>query len=165
MNLVGTLTPPCETLIIGTQDRIVYIDAESDKKHLRRLIVHLASGSTSIYGRSKDFGYPKMRFDFTENEKNDILGIYGWVAPDPDTKGERDHIVSLGFMENRCPARGVLDYESSFKKMSTTKFLSTASTDNGVAIAVIMCLLAIVLITVIYCCLKNRGRICQKGGA
>ena len=91
---------------------------------MKRLKVHLASGTTSTYGGIKgtedvNLGYTKKRFDFTENEKNDILGIYGWVAPDPYTNGEHDHIVSLGFLENRCPARGVLDYEMSFKKKST----------------------------------------------
>lgn len=116
---------------------------------------------------SEDLGFKTMTFKFYNEKmyKHDIIGIYGYVAPDPATNGKSDHIVSLGFLENTCPARGPLDFETEFSDRTT---LETAAIetfkDSTLAVAILGTLIGGVTIGAIYCYLKNRGTICNKSG-
>lgn len=148
------------------------VDLESDQLNLRRISFNLASGMTATYGgpvgkETEDVGFKKMTFEFFDEEmiKHDIVGIYGYVAPDPATNGDTYHIVSLGFLENTCPARGALDFEMEYKTTNIVEVVDSvvaAAEKKPVLLVVLSILIAGTTISVLYFGLKNRGKICRK---
>ena len=91
----------------------------------------------------------------------DILGVYGIVAPDLLNSKLGGSIVSLGFVENLCPVREALTLEKTIKKNAIET--PGSKVDIGLAIALGSCLVTAGCALAIYCCLKNRGRLCKKG--
>ena len=80
MQLVGSYSPPCQIMHIEEEDRIVYIDVESDGKHLRRMHIHLASDTFASFGSTSDEEFFSERFEFTGELKVDIIGIFGFLV-------------------------------------------------------------------------------------
>ena len=106
-----------------------------------------------------------QRYDFLD--KRDLLGCFGYVAPDKENP-EQDHIVSLGFIVNECPSRSILDFESQYMKEYIKKqkeiSMENEPKDHGKGIATV----AVIIIgsagslSILYCCLKSRGKLCKK---
>ena len=41
----------------------------------------------------------------------DMVGAFGYVKPMENNPTNSDQIISLGWIVNECPVRGLLDYE------------------------------------------------------
>ena len=90
------------------------------------------------------------------------------MAPDKENP-DQDHIVSLGFIVNECSSRSILDFESSYMKWYIRKQKQTemenAPKDHGKGIATVVVIIigSGFSLSILYCCLKRRGKICKKG--
>ena len=76
----------------------------------------LASGHQANFGTYEGDpddleSWKRQRYEFLD--QRDLLGCFGYVATD-ENDSQLDYIVSLGFIVNECPERGILDYEVSF---------------------------------------------------
>ena len=105
----------------------------------------------------------KDTYNFVDEDMvlHDILGVYGYVAPDPATDGQSNHIVSLGFLENTCPAHGILD----LKYMHKTTYMEAVAKEVGestLVVAILSIFIAAVALCGLYLLLINRGKLCKS---
>lgn len=114
--MVGTRTGTCTDIVIAEDDKLLMIDLESDGYMLRKMAVHLDSGLSYKFGDYQGpwNDHPKNTFVF--EDKWDLLGMVGYVAPDKQDAHQGDqHIVMLGFFVNTCPIREMIDFERHYR--------------------------------------------------
>mmetsp|Transcript_38266 Transcript_38266/g.50188 ORF Transcript_38266/g.50188 Transcript_38266/m.50188 type:complete len:102 (-) Transcript_38266:82-387(-) len=75
----------------------------------------------------------------------------------------------MAFIMNECPGRALLEDEREFLKMKGMlhlfeKDVEEAAHDETIALIVLITVLVGTCLTFCYFCLKNRGKICKKGG-
>ena len=165
MKMLGTYTEPCQRLDIEDEDKIMYIDLVADQEKLRGIHVHLASGEKQSWGNTvyTDESREK-RHDLSD--KIDLLGFNAFVKGTP-TGSHDDYIVALGLIQNDCPTRDVVDYEVNFVipdrkgKEREQEERRVGGGDKSIAIAILVTIVVFVTLISIYCCLKNRGQLCN----
>lgn len=166
MEMIGTYSPPCQALMIEENDRIAKIEVASDFQTLRYLKATLASGKYAEFGwdvhPEDEVLVKRNTYNFSTSEKEDIIGAYGWVAPDPGSQGDNDHIVSLGFIVNTCPGRTALQYEALAKAeaLNNVKKAIEEGASNRFAVVIIAILVVVAANCACYFILKNRKRLC-----
>lgn len=156
-------------MVIDDDDKIMYIDAVSDNSHLRAMTFHLASGKEETYGSFniwEETRHPKKRYDFSD--KADLLGAFGRVAIDPRDQTS-EHLVTLGFIMNNCPGRSLLDHEADWIANNTILddleyTVKMEAGDETIAMTIMFVIICASLMVCGYVCLKNRGKICKRGG-
>ena len=167
MAMLGTYTGSCQKLVIPDNDKIVFVVALSDSDRLRTLTFRLASGAEKSYGGFTDLRKDEMvkqTFDFSN--KTDILGVFGHTVPDPKDLNA-DHIVSLGFIVNKCPGRSLLEHEAALMAKKglipeTVELFEEAAADEIVAMSILISVGIGCLFVASYYVAKNRGKICKK---
>ena len=93
------------------------------------------------------------------------------MKPMEDDLLNSDYIVSLGWIVNECPVRGLLDFErqwyidegvyhNSLLEHEINKYAD--GNEVGVAIALVLIISICMALGGLYCVLKNRGKICGK---
>ena len=103
-------------------------------------------------------------FDFTN--KSNLLGVYGHTEPDEDDDTLR-RIVSLGFITNDCPQRAMMKHELNYAVMrgewrEIKREAEAITADETIMRILMICLMGGAVLSLCYCCLKNRGSFCKK---
>ena len=166
MKLLGTYTEPCQRLDIEDEDKIMYIDMVADQEKLRGIHVHLASGNKQSWGNTEVTSDSREKRHDLSN-KIDLLGFNAFVKGTPGGAHD-DYIVALGFIQNDCPTRDLIDYEVNFVipdregKEKELEERRVGGGDKSIAIAILATIIVFVTLISIYCCLKNRGQLCNN---
>ena len=100
----------------------------------------------------------------------DMIGAFGYVKPMENDPTNQDQIISLGWIVNECPVRGLLDFEREWyikekvehKDIFTLEYEKMSTEELYIAIALVSSIILSMLLGFLYCCLKNRGLICNK---
>lgn len=112
MDFMGSDEGTCEEMPIPDDEKIVYIELESDGQKLRKMTVDLSNFDKMTFGNYDGpwNDHPKKTFIF--EDKADLLGIYGYGEVNEEN-GFVD-IVNLGFLANECPIRDLLEWERTY---------------------------------------------------
>ena len=110
LKMIGSYTLPCYYMDIENNDKINYIEAVSDGEHLRQIKFIMASRKENVYGLTTTApnSMTTQKWDFIGK---DVIGAFGYMKPMEGDELNSDYIVSLGWIVNECPVRGLLDYE------------------------------------------------------
>ena len=177
MKMVGTYTTPCKRLDIADDDKIVYIKLLADDEKLRGIHVHLASGVIEIFGAEWGTNFSSRKHRHELFDKIDLLGLFGYIkrvpagpqTVNPESQDIRDeYIVALGFIQNECPTRDVIDYERNFvipDKQQNKERRGDGRMPTGLVVVLSCLTTAAVILSIIigYYCLKNRGKFSTIG--
>ncbi len=124
----------------------------------------LTDGETFEYGQTaaevENEDLVKQEFSFEQGKQ--LLGIHGKVAV--NKKETKMRLVSLGFFRDECSDTRTL-YQSigEVKKfmMGSTQTVTKDDGQDGKILRILVLVLAVfALITIAYCCLKHRSKIC-----
>ena len=177
MKMVGTYTTPCKRLDIADGDKIVKIKMLADDEKLRGISVHLASGVIETFGAPWGTNFVSRKHRHELSDKIDLLGLFGYVkrvpagpqTADSESQDIRDeYIVALGFIQNECPTRDVIDYERNFvipDKQQNKDRRGDGRMPTGLVVVLSCLTTAAVMLSIIiaYFCLKNRVKFSTIG--
>ena len=99
------------------------------------------------------------------SDKIDLLGLFGYIMQLP-SGDHSEYIYALGFIMNDCPTRDSVDYEANWVMPDKEKHKEMAAErrrgeDKSIAIVILAIIIVILSICALYCCLKNRGQMCN----
>ena len=161
MNFIGSLSKNCETLRIfkeGSDTSISLIQVFYDDTGVRSLYMRLTNGDLYRYGNLNVAELKEIEFDFHKGSQ--MLGIYGKVGFD----GKSERLLTLGFFKDDCSAMKNLYVPAKDRKVVGALLNVRQNGEiNFIAVFIVLSILFVLAcITLIYVCLKNRGKICKK---
>jgi len=161
MNLIGSLSKNCETKRIfkkGSDKSISVIQVFYDDTGVRSLYMRLTNGEFYRFGNLNVAELKEIEFGFHKGSQ--MLGIYGKVGFD----GEKERLLTLGFFKDDCSAMKNLYVPAKDRKVVGALLNERKNGRiNIIAVIIVLSILFfLACITLIYVCLKNRGKICKK---